>query len=277
MKIKEVCERTGLTERTVRFYVEQQLINPSSRVMNGREYRDYSMKDVHELQTIAALRKAFFSIDEIKRMKDSPEQIEAIVADYKKRQAADAQAKARLVDVLATVDMAQLSNINSLANVLDQVASDLPLPRRDIESNFGRFDGVSEEEREAELRQFRKRQQRQQKIGYMIILVIALGNVVASLVSLFANFNGGSLIGLILQIIFSIALFNGVAWVRYLFAIGAALQTFILIVAFSQGIATLHIAVSILLLLYLGFSAATCILLLRSTAVSEFLYGQRNG
>lgn len=277
MKIKEVCERTGLTERTVRFYVEQQLINPSSRVMNGREYRDYSMKDVHELQTIAALRKAFFSIDEIKRMKDSPEQIEAIVADYKKRQAADAQAKARLVDALATVDLAQLSNINSLANVLDQVASDLPLPRRDIESNFGRFDGVSEAEREAEYRQFRERQQRQQKIGYMIILIIALGNVVASLVSLFANFNGGSLIGLILQIIFSIALFNGVAWVRYLFAIGAALQTFILIVAFSQGIATLHIAVSILLLLYLGFSAATCILLLRSTAVSEFLYGQRNG
>lgn len=277
MKIKEVCEKTGLTERTVRFYVEQQLINPSLRIMNGREYRNYSMKDINELLTIAALRKAYFSIDEIKRMKQHPEQIKTILSDYTMRQAADAQAKSKLVDALSSVDVDKLYDINELANVLDQVAHDLPLPRRDIESNFGKFDGVSRAEREVEYEQFRKRQEKQQKTGYIIILVIALGNVLASLISLAVSFNGGSLFGLILQIVFSIALFNGVVWVRYLFAIGAALQTFIIIVVLSQGLFTLPIAVTTLLFLYIALSAATCGLLLRSTAVSEFLYGQRYG
>ena len=28
MKIKEVCEKTGLTDRAVRFYIENELIHP---------------------------------------------------------------------------------------------------------------------------------------------------------------------------------------------------------------------------------------------------------
>lgn len=57
MKIKEVCKHTDLTERTVRFYVEEKLINPKSTFKNGRVYYDYSEQDIAELITIADLRK----------------------------------------------------------------------------------------------------------------------------------------------------------------------------------------------------------------------------
>ena len=54
MKIKEVCERTGLTRRAVRFYEEKGLISPEIREEN--EYRDYTETDVCRLQHVARLR-----------------------------------------------------------------------------------------------------------------------------------------------------------------------------------------------------------------------------
>lgn len=54
MKIKEVCERTGLTRRAVRFYEEKGLISPEIREEN--EYRDYTETDVRRLQLVARLR-----------------------------------------------------------------------------------------------------------------------------------------------------------------------------------------------------------------------------
>ena len=38
MKMKEVTEQTGLTERTVRYYMEKGLIAPHGQWRNGREY-----------------------------------------------------------------------------------------------------------------------------------------------------------------------------------------------------------------------------------------------
>lgn len=40
MKIKQVCEATQLTERTIRYYVELGLIEPAVSYRNGREYRE---------------------------------------------------------------------------------------------------------------------------------------------------------------------------------------------------------------------------------------------
>ena len=36
MKIKDVCDKIGLTERTVRFYAEKELIHPTKTRVNGR-------------------------------------------------------------------------------------------------------------------------------------------------------------------------------------------------------------------------------------------------
>lgn len=76
MKIKEVCERTGLTRRAVRFYEEKGLISPEIREEN--EYRDYTETDVCRLQLVARLRGYRFSVEEIRRLLERPQETEAV-------------------------------------------------------------------------------------------------------------------------------------------------------------------------------------------------------
>lgn len=68
MKMKDVCKATGLSERAVRFYVQEQLVIPQSQRRSGRTWLDFSEEDVKRLRAIAVLRKAGFTIEEIRSM-----------------------------------------------------------------------------------------------------------------------------------------------------------------------------------------------------------------
>ncbi len=274
MKIKDVCKQTGLTERTVRFYVEENLIRPHMSLVNGREYRDYSEQDVAELITVADLRKMFFSIDEIKEMKESPERIAEVVAAYKIRLAADADAKASIVQTLETIDVSLLYDVNSLALSLKSVSENLPLPKRDITPNFGKYDSETKEEREQEYNRYLARQERQYTMGRAIVFSIASINVIFAILSAFTDFRFFSLI---IQVAMSIALFAGVTWVRYLFVIGSALSILLSFMVIAGYAAEMPWGVLLLTVIQMGFSAGSAILLLRSNAVSDFLYSQKNG
>ena len=46
MKIKEVCRRTGLTERTVRYWASEGLISPATYELNERTYFDFTEADI---------------------------------------------------------------------------------------------------------------------------------------------------------------------------------------------------------------------------------------
>ena len=70
MKIKEVLARTGLTDRAVRLYISEDLICPQNRQSyTGRKNLDFSEEDIRQLQQIAVLRKAEFSIEQIRLLK----------------------------------------------------------------------------------------------------------------------------------------------------------------------------------------------------------------
>ena len=62
MKISEVCTRTGLTDRAIRFYLEKGLLEKTAEYINGRNCREYTEEDVQQLNRISALRRAGFSI-----------------------------------------------------------------------------------------------------------------------------------------------------------------------------------------------------------------------
>ena len=86
MKIKTVCELTELTDRTIRYYIEEQLISPSyTENYLGRKSFDFSKSDIQQLQDIAILRKFGFSIAEIKEMLSAPSQIIPIVKELQQR------------------------------------------------------------------------------------------------------------------------------------------------------------------------------------------------
>lgn len=90
MKIKEVCERTGLTRRAVRFYEEKGLVSPD--IDAGNEYRDYSEADVRRLRLVARLREYRFSVGRIRRLLDCPQEAEEVFSAHR-RELADEHAE----------------------------------------------------------------------------------------------------------------------------------------------------------------------------------------
>lgn len=85
LKIKEVCEKTGLTDRTIRFYIEKGLLKVDGNYSNGRINREYSEEDVEILKDISKLRKALFSIQDILDMQNPETNINDIISNHYKK------------------------------------------------------------------------------------------------------------------------------------------------------------------------------------------------
>lgn len=63
MQIGEVAERTGLSQRTIRYYGEVNLVTPSSRTEGG--FRLYTDRDVARLELIKKMKPMGYSLDEM--------------------------------------------------------------------------------------------------------------------------------------------------------------------------------------------------------------------
>ena len=66
MTIKEIEERAGMARANIRFYEKEGLISPV-RQENG--YRDYSEKDLEDLEKIKLLRALDLSVEAIREAK----------------------------------------------------------------------------------------------------------------------------------------------------------------------------------------------------------------
>ena len=82
LQIGEVAERTGLTQRTLRFYEEKGLLKPPTRMEGG--FRLYSEADIQRLERIKRLQQLLgFSLAEIKEMVDAGEVKMQLRAQYR--------------------------------------------------------------------------------------------------------------------------------------------------------------------------------------------------
>ena len=71
-QIGEVAERTGVTQRTLRFYEERGLLQPADRMDGG--FRLYSDRDVERINLIRQLQSLLnLSLGDIKEMVDAEE------------------------------------------------------------------------------------------------------------------------------------------------------------------------------------------------------------
>ncbi len=83
LQIGEVAERTGVTQRTLRFYEERGLLKPPSRMEGG--FRLYSEDDVQRVDQIRRLQNLLgLSLAEIKEMVEADEALQQIKAEYRK-------------------------------------------------------------------------------------------------------------------------------------------------------------------------------------------------
>ena len=92
LQIGEVAERTGVTQRTLRFYEEKGLLRPPTRMDGG--FRLYSEDDVTRVEHIRQLQNLLgVTLAEIKEMVDAEEVLRELKAQY--RPEADASEKRR--------------------------------------------------------------------------------------------------------------------------------------------------------------------------------------
>lgn len=82
LQIGEVAERTGVTQRTLRFYEEKGLLKPPSRMEGG--FRLYSEQDVKRVEQIRRLQDLLgVTLAEIKEMVEAHEVLRQLKAQYR--------------------------------------------------------------------------------------------------------------------------------------------------------------------------------------------------
>ena len=132
MKIKAVCEATGLTDRSIRFYIEEGLISPSyTENYLGRRSFEYEESHVQQLKDISVLRKFGFSVAEIRQMLRNPEDIIPLTRELRGRKEADIQQEQTLLRALSALDMEGNYTVSRLAACLSEPVQELASPAGD--------------------------------------------------------------------------------------------------------------------------------------------------
>ncbi len=118
MKIKEVCRSTGLTEKAVRYYVENGLCSPQEYESRDRTYLNFSEQNVSELKDVAVMRKLGFSTEDIRLMKEDGGRIGGVMSGYIRSLSEELEAKTRIYSSLSAVDYGRISSLEELMPTL---------------------------------------------------------------------------------------------------------------------------------------------------------------
>jgi DNA-binding transcriptional MerR regulator len=131
LQIGEVAERTGVTQRTLRFYEEKGLLKPPTRMEGG--FRLYSEDDVRRVEQIKQLQKLLgLSLAEIKEMVEAEEIKSQIRAEYSR----DADAEQKRRQILAVIDVTQHQH-----DIIQQKVEQLQAMRDDLEKKLATYRG----------------------------------------------------------------------------------------------------------------------------------------
>lgn len=126
MKIKEICELTGLTDKTVRFYIDNNLITPQC-IQNhlGRRSFTFDEQNLDELNDIATLRKAGFSIKQIKEIQEEHEKSKYIIADIISTKENQIEESQHINQALYALDPQKSYTIKEIADALREPAKNV--------------------------------------------------------------------------------------------------------------------------------------------------------
>ena len=137
MRIKEVCERTGLTDRAIRLYMENGLVSPKQETnYMGRRSYIFSEDDVRVLEAVATLRRADFSIADIVQMQASADSMPEIVSGHRQRIAEEISTKENILRTLDQYDSQTQKDFFDLATAISTSASRNSIPKEDSGMNL---------------------------------------------------------------------------------------------------------------------------------------------
>lgn len=137
MKIKEVIAKTGLTDRAIRLYIENDLVKPEcDENYNGRKSIDFSERDVEQLKNIALLRKADFSIQEIKDLQIGGEVAQNTIKEYINRTNEKIQFSSEIIEKIGTLADEENITIEIICEKLSSNLENEKVPVEDMELSW---------------------------------------------------------------------------------------------------------------------------------------------
>ncbi len=138
MKMKIICERTGLSDRAVRHYIEEGLLSPAyTENYLGRRTFDFAEADVALLSEIATLRKFGFSVGEIRDMLHDSTSIRPTVEVLRARKERLIDAEETLLHRLSEVEIGEDCTVSELAAFLSRPVEGMEVPTDRNKRNVG--------------------------------------------------------------------------------------------------------------------------------------------
>lgn len=131
LQIGEVADRTGVTQRTLRFYEEKGLLKPPSRLEGG--FRLYSEDDVRRVEQIKRLQTLLgFTLADIKEMVEAEEVKAQLRAEYRP----EAELSERRAKIAKAIEVTERQ-----VAVIDQKRAALNDMKAHLEEKLGRYHG----------------------------------------------------------------------------------------------------------------------------------------
>ncbi|MBQ2768109.1 MAG: MerR family transcriptional regulator [Clostridia bacterium] len=119
MRMKDICQRTGLTDRAVRLYIENGLLSPKrENRYSGHNAIIFDEEDVQALEVVATLRRAEFSIADIKQMQQSPACIPDLLVQHQQRLRDEIRTKQQVLASLQKIGDTGIASTTALADHL---------------------------------------------------------------------------------------------------------------------------------------------------------------
>ena len=137
MKIKEVCKKTGLTEKAVRYYVENGLVTPEEYTQRGRTYRDYREEDIEALKSVSTLRHIGMSVEEIKAADSGSAR--DVMEGFLRDLGSELERKQKLLRALESEDWSEVRDAAELAGQIERATKAGP-----AQPNFSQFNDLAE-------------------------------------------------------------------------------------------------------------------------------------
>lgn len=133
MKIKDVIEKTGLTDRAIRLYINEGLAVPSiEESYSGRKSIDFSQSDVDRLNNVAMLRKAGFSIADIKSVVDDNSTAKNIVEKFIEQTEQNIAHETEIVEKLKGISFDEEVTLETICNSLSETVEENQVPSEDM-------------------------------------------------------------------------------------------------------------------------------------------------
>lgn len=132
MKIKDVIEQTKLTDKAVRLYIDNGLVAPSiDESYSGRKSIDFSSDDVERLKNIALLRKAGFSIADIRDIIESEEKAKNVLVRFICDTENNVSHETEIIGRLKNINTDEKVTMELICNSLSASVVDNEVPKED--------------------------------------------------------------------------------------------------------------------------------------------------